>query len=541
MIWKKNWFSVILWAACLLGSSAALIFCGYQMAPVFGITDEVLALAVGCGLWAFILMLFCILRVVGCAACKARDNIKKSVYDNNKDDEQEEGDAGIKISVSLIYEGVILTCLLALGLSLRVLCMSRIISTNTYFEAAKVTHEGVLPQVAHGATYFYLQLLRMTFTIAGNHLMAGIWLQSILQMTGTILLYFGIRKLANAGAALLVVAYMMVMPSEVIKGITYSPNMLFQCVFGAAMLGIAMFFKRIYKEKQKPAIVVLHVITSMMIGLSCYLDISGLMLIALCVTGIWLQVKKKEKVWNRPWRYCILLILMSALAFAGCIAIDAFSSRSEWLAVLKAWCELYMPNAFVPFWGFESVNYLFVIAVALLVLVMFVYWFRRDGERFLPWLIMMLCLCLMKCFGLFSQFMDSFDWFYWLAWIVGTIGVTECFVVTESAGHKEVTRQKRNRVRTKSADGVNDNMHDAVPQSVSNEVQDEEVKADFKEDPQKELQKEPMHESKTVNYIPNPLPVPKRHVKKNMEFSFEPSQEEMKFDIEVSENDDFDL
>ena len=44
-----------------------------------------------------------------------------------------------------------------------------------------------------------------------------------------------------------------------------------------------------------------------------------------------------------------------------------------------------------------------------------------------------------------------------------------------------------------------------------------------------------------VKLIDNPLPLPKRHVKKTMGYQREVPPEEMHYDIEVEENDDFDL
>lgn len=52
---------------------------------------------------------------------------------------------------------------------------------------------------------------------------------------------------------------------------------------------------------------------------------------------------------------------------------------------------------------------------------------------------------------------------------------------------------------------------------------------------------ENMETKKEIKLIENPLPLPKKHVKKTMDYRFEPEPEFMKYDIEVKENDDFDL
>ena len=42
-------------------------------------------------------------------------------------------------------------------------------------------------------------------------------------------------------------------------------------------------------------------------------------------------------------------------------------------------------------------------------------------------------------------------------------------------------------------------------------------------------------------YLDNPLPVPKRHVRKEMNYAFEPSPDLMFYEIPVADNDDFDV
>jgi hypothetical protein len=41
--------------------------------------------------------------------------------------------------------------------------------------------------------------------------------------------------------------------------------------------------------------------------------------------------------------------------------------------------------------------------------------------------------------------------------------------------------------------------------------------------------------------LSNPLPLPKKHIKKNMEYGYEPKENELKYDIVIPEYDDFDV
>ena len=52
-----------------------------------------------------------------------------------------------------------------------------------------------------------------------------------------------------------------------------------------------------------------------------------------------------------------------------------------------------------------------------------------------------------------------------------------------------------------------------------------------------ELKEEPVQ----VTLIENPLPLPKKHVKKRLDFAFEPAPEEMNYDFDVDDNDTYDI
>lgn len=42
-------------------------------------------------------------------------------------------------------------------------------------------------------------------------------------------------------------------------------------------------------------------------------------------------------------------------------------------------------------------------------------------------------------------------------------------------------------------------------------------------------------------YFENPLPLPKKHVRREMDYQYPVEEKDMKYDVEVPENDDFDI
>ena len=80
---------------------------------------------------------------------------------------------------------------------------------------------------------------------------------------------------------------------------------------------------------------------------------------------------------------------------------------------------------------------------------------------------------------------------------------------------------------------------DGSIQAVPAEKEDSSVKEDPMVNEESSAKEEP--EIKNVELIENPLPVPKPHVKRSVDYGFEPDEAYMKFDIEIPDDDDFDI
>ena len=118
--------------------------------------------------------------------------------------------------MKLIIEGLAVVALIAVGITLRVReSMQYDISGaagNIWFDAVKVTETTRIPQVVHGAVYFYLQVLHGLLVFLGNKMTAALVLQIVLQILTGIFLYFAVRKLTGMVAAVVSLAYWMLCP-----------------------------------------------------------------------------------------------------------------------------------------------------------------------------------------------------------------------------------------------------------------------------------------------------------------------------------------
>ena len=113
-----------------------------------------------------------------------------------------------------------------------------------YFDAAMVAEGADIPQITHGAVYFYLQVLRLLFLVAGNKWMAGIYLQIALQLAACVILYLGVKRLSGGFPALIMAAFLMLSPHQILQGLVYSPVMLYLCVYGIGLLCITSYLER---------------------------------------------------------------------------------------------------------------------------------------------------------------------------------------------------------------------------------------------------------------------------------------------------------
>ena len=205
MVWKKNFLSVILWAVYFLGISAALMFSVYGVVIEGGLQQSGVAALMAAGGCAGIVLLFVLCRL-------AARRFPVSFCQGNSE-------------AAGLIEGVLFIALITAGIFLRIVNFDHAGEDAAYYEIAKVTEKSGILEVAHSATYIYLCLLRVLFMIVGNKWLAGIVLQLVLQFVAAFSLYQAVRKSAGTVAGLIFLGMMMLLPTQVMRGLTYSPQM----------------------------------------------------------------------------------------------------------------------------------------------------------------------------------------------------------------------------------------------------------------------------------------------------------------------------
>lgn len=382
---------------------------------------------------------------------------------------------------------------------------------TAYYEAARVTGSPVA-SIAHGAQYIYVILLRGVFLLFGNHFLAGVMLQIVLQGVTAVLWYLAVRKISGAVTALTFLAGIMLLPQGIQSGLVYSPSYLYLLLSGVLLCGMAAILKREYlKEKLKWHSYLLLFLTGAGIGILTYLDVSGLVfLVPVCLLTFVAQKAETESLSLKEKGLRILteellLFVGFALTAAVLFCIDAWQSMHAVKDIFAVWCRLFgykgidafatPPAEGISQWIQTGVLFLLLLGIPA-------FFIRKKNEIQLLWAFLLTASGVIYAGGFYAQGMncDLLVGFFLL--ILTGAGLQAWW--TEENPAALVTLESR----SVSEEAV------AACESTETEAK--------------------------PRWIENPLPLPKKHVKKALEYRYEVSEEHMKYDIEVLDADDFD-
>lgn len=434
--------------------------------------------------------------------------------------------------VKLIVEGLLAVALISVGIILRVReIMLYDISGeggNIWFDAVKVTETTRIPQMVHGAVYFYLQVLHGLLVFLGNKMTVALVLQLVLQILTGIFLYFAVRKLTGTVAAVVALGYWMLCP--VLSGtVILGPEPLYQLLW---MIGLCICVEALDSFRQRgdtPGIrsVGGFFLSGIAIGILTYLDVTGLLLLLVVFSVLFLETKRQVKIMRRIGAGALGLF-GTAVAFFACIALDAVGSGKQMENVLLAWWKLFSPGTFTWIALYEqpavhtyvpsklAAAIIIVIMVTILATGVFSYWCRKERERQSVWLALVLALGILSRCGMLSEDMPGLTLLYLLLAVAAGAGVQAILPY-----EMDLLREFKLLV----SEPVEAHPVGATPKKRRLNIQDLETE-------------ELPEEAPTVQFIENPLPVPKKHVPKVLDYKY--SDDAGDYDYPVADDDDFD-
>ena len=371
-----------------------------------------------------------------------------------------------------------------------------IVMTQYYHDATVKAGAGVGP-VTHGASYLYTLCLSFVFSFLGNKAEAAVCLQIFLQMLTILLAFFAVRKIAGripACIAMLMLAFSSVYTGQIFVP---TPESFFFLLYLAGLFIIGSYVKMYCRGNFSVAAGIAGaIISGIAIGILCYLDAVSLTLLFL-LPALFTGIRKREE--NKV-SFLVLILASGGLIFMGALAFDAFYNHEIIGQTAETWFLLYRSHIKADYIFYQT-NRSIIECLILIVPAAFLipaFWNRRGEQNVSFWICLMFLLSPTPLTAAGVLPYQIFSIFVWS--VLSGIGLQQSFVWEE----KKVAKTTVN-IQTPE-----------VPEEASAPVS-------------------------ATRFIENPLPLPKKHEKREMGYQFDVAEDKMNFDVEIKENDDFDI
>lgn len=378
------------------------------------------------------------------------------------------------------------------------------VSGTEYYELAVVTMEGSIPFMDYGAAYCYVACLSVVLSFLGNKMASAVILQVFLQIAGLGLAYAVTKKIAGGLPACTILIYLACSPACLRMLTCFSPEWLFFDLYLIGMLIMVCFVKDYCANQFSRLMAVLGAVAAGIVaGLLSYLDITAVTLLAVTVAAA--TGKKTRQEEDTTCYSTKMNVVVIAAVFLSCIlgwvcaaGMSAYVAGTDFGDRFAAWVGLhiYKTQTFGFRTMFPYIWDIYLIGVPVIFASFLIFEFFRSGkeQNFMLWFL--LCILIaptpfavagVHAFGLISLYIWG---------VLAGLGLQNSIF-----GGKVKLMQERI----------------------------EEINAAAQEPVQK------------PRFIENPLPLPKKHVRKEMDYQYQIPEDRMNYDVEVSEQDDYDI
>lgn len=411
----------------------------------------------------------------------------------------------------------ILPELLIAGLLFAVMTVMRLFYINSheiqgtgFFELCRIQAGTQMPQLEYGVGDLYAKMLYLLFWLFGNHMLYAAYLQMALQMAALVFFYFALRNLWGFIPAIAAEAALLVFP-EFLKSLTIlnQENLLLFLLCVNLCLAAAVLSRTLRKQSTAGRYALVILVSGICAGLSAYLEKLYLAVPAALLLALLLMKRPKEAQGMQKRRLQLPVYLIGmGIGFGVCLLVKRQITGQQYAAVWAEYDrvqlsgEVFLSGSVMNYASALLLFFVFVAAAAAIVIYSYC-----EKAQILPEIKEEIQI----------QDIESFE---------------------KSETEEEIKKAEIEKAEIKKAEIKKSEIEKM-------EIKESEIKAvtgqENSRNVQEQLPQETAEEKKTVKYIENPLPLPKRHVKKEMDYGFEPDCDLMKYDVMVEENDDFDL
>ena len=387
---------------------------------------------------------------------------------------------------------MILNLLCVTGIWQSVLCDWKVSGEAVGFAEAYIGNAGKYAISYLNQRSLYLSILSFVFSFLGNKEEVVLIVNMVLQLSGIVFLFIGMRKVAGVLFSLITVLISVVCSIFFFSVAIDSPMhlMWFLCalLFWGGMKTITE------KEKLGKVSIVFYIILGILLGCLLYIDIVGLMLVIPFCVVIW-QLKKGEK---KEERICNILLA----CITGIFFILLFYLWNNYRMDIVGWKR----------WFTDRQNFML----------------QTNTQR---------------------QYV-SMAVIYLISTVFCGIYISKNRKIDIEEEEEEETFRNMSLMEpmdnVKKSSNIKEEKNDVAEDILTISTEKKEVALAEKTEKSNEIENATSEvqeaDKPKVKLLENPLPVPKKHVKKEMTYAFEPREDQMHYDLNnYSVDDDYDL
>lgn len=426
---------------------------------------------------------------------------------------------------------------------------------DTFYRAALVLEGSSVPFSVHGASFLYTWLLHGMLLLFGNTPFAGVVLQIALFFICLLFLYIGMRSYVGGLPAAASTALFGLFPVSMEYIFSLTPDLFYLALY---LLGFCMaggIAGRLSKsDGGSPGIYVLSGFVGLYIGFLLYLDLHGVTVYFFLTA---LLFGDREKV-RAAFRINGLALVGGIGGFFLCVAVIFLTGKMGFSLYLTEIVAFYaeefgiLTENILPVLGLPDRGLIapgLLISLAFFGVPAFFLWRNHLGS---PGILTLLSAYGLTFLGLSK--LQHGEITVILGWcisagfgIYGALRTRERKKMPEKAdpgNSLENAAQKdetdRERVSKPKKDG--NIKKEEMPATMDIRIKEEEKKAlEAKLSEKREGKKEEQEKPAPGKPLHNPLPVPKKKSRPQADFDHPVREADMKFDVEVTDHDDFDL
>lgn len=395
-----------------------------------------------------------------------------------------------------------------------------------YFSYGESFASGILSDIIH---FFAIYL--------GNREEAAVMAILVISVLTMILLYVAVRKIAGDVAAFLgVTLFFGIMPT--VEKLSYVSEIHVNFLLFALLLFLfTLFLKGIINEKCKVFCIIASCIDVVMAGVLFYEE--WLMIVLLAIFIFIVMIKGDNSKFGKREFLILTPVLFAAGFLIAAFIVCVVNSMGFVDAIYCKWEELTSLITFIPERLYVS-DYAIFIGVALLLSLIWVVWFFRCEKKAQPVYIAFVSLLLFAALYVMGIMGPEYEmlFVFFIMLVLGFCFNEPLYIVT-------ITDEEEEDAVVTEEVIMGDNKIDNTVNTGVITGQDEELQGQPL--PAQPLSEQPLPaQPLSAQPLPgqplhNPLKGPKKHVKKELNYAVEVPEDLMKFDIEITENDDYDI